>query len=93
MEATHCPRQNASSYHHTHTALSEIWNRIVGKKYYYALFDFTHYFYFNVGFANIVVQSSGQPGVEMKYGVPAVWGQWEASIIPVSLRSGPFFSL
>ena len=31
-----------------------------------------HYFYFNVGFTTIVVQSTGQSGVKTKYEVPTV---------------------
>ena len=34
------------------------------EKYYYALFDITHYFSPNVGFTNIVVRSTRQVGVD-----------------------------
>ena len=36
------------------------------EEYYYAPFDITHYFSSNVGFTNIVVQSTRQSGAEMK---------------------------
>ena len=65
------------SYHHT--ALSEISNKIAGK-YYYTLFDIKHYFSSDVGFTNIVVQSTRQYGAETKYGVPTVQGQCKVSI-------------
>ena len=59
-----------------HTALSEISNSFVGKKYDLALFDFMHYFSSDVRFTNIVVQSKRQSGVETKYGVPTVRRQY-----------------
>ena len=57
-----------------HTALSKISNRIVGKKYYNALFNITQCLASDVGFTNIVVQSTGQSGAKTKYGVPTVRG-------------------
>ena len=65
----HCPQQRHS---YRHTALSEIFNRIVGKN------ISTHHlishtiFSSNVGLTNIIVQSMGQSGAETKYGVPTV---------------------
>ena len=55
-----------------HTALSIIFRIGLWEKYHYALFDITHYFSSDEGFTNIVVQSTGQSGAEMKYGVPTV---------------------
>ena len=56
--------------------LPEISNRNVGKKYHYAPFIITHLFSSDVGFTNIVVRFMGQSGVETKYGLPTVRGQW-----------------
>ena len=41
-------------------------------KYYYALYDITHYFSSDVGFTNIVVWSMGHSSAEMKYRAPTV---------------------
>ena len=45
--------------------------------YYYTPFDTMHYFFSIVGFANIVVWSTGESGVnsKMKYGMSTVRGQ------------------
>ena len=60
------------THSYRHTALLEILNRMVGKKYYHAPFDITHYFSSDVAFTIIVVRSTGQSGVETKCGVPTV---------------------
>ena len=49
------PTEHTRSYRHT--ALSEISNRIVWGKYYYALFDITHYFFFPMWGLQILVFS------------------------------------
>ena len=54
-----------------HTTVSEISNRIVGK-YYHALFDIIHCLFSDVGFTDIVVQSTGKSGVATKGLVPTV---------------------
>ena len=61
----------------------------MGKKYYYSFFEITYYFSSDVRFTNIVVQSTGQSGVETKYRVPAVRGQWGmyADVLLVSASS------
>ena len=50
------------------------------EKYYYAQFDIMHVFSSDVGVTYIVVRSTRQSGVEMKYGVPTMRGQWLAPV-------------
>ena len=40
------------------------------EKYYFMPFDINHYCSSDVGFTNITVQSTGQPGAQTEYGVP-----------------------
>ena len=55
-----------------HAALSEISNRIVGK----ILLRTIWYLSSDEGFTNMVVWSTESPGVQAKYGMPTVRGQW-----------------
>ena len=51
-------------------------------KYYYASFVTMHCFSLDVGFTNIVVESTGESSVETKYRVPTVWGRWQGCHSP-----------
>ena len=68
----YCPKQNALLYS-SDTAPIQLRYRIgLCENYYNTPADITHYFSSDVGFTNLVVQSTGQPCVEAKYGVPTV---------------------
>ena len=55
------------------------------EKYYDTLFGITHYFSSDVGFTNIVVQSTAQSGAETKYRVSIVRGQCKDRVSSISI--------